>query len=197
MPTARLCTTTVPEPGTIATSSPSAGKRLSLLRRMGPLAAGFDDAHLLELGRVSGADNSSLRQMYLRDRPAPALLVHVLQRARIQDQVTRSMALIAQGLAVPAIDDVPQLQAFYQAVAVYLGQGTGIEANPSQRRFDPYPRRHRHPLHHWLQPAAGPTCTMPGHHGSIGRSPCTASNWHNWIPIMRCWSSSNAIRTCH
>ena len=107
---------------------PQRWERLSLLRRMGPLAAGFDDARLLELGRVSGADNSSLRQMYLRDRPAPALLVHVLQRARTQDQVARSMALIAQGLAVPEIDDVPQLQAFYRAVAVYLGK------EPASRR---------------------------------------------------------------
>lgn len=105
---------------------PQRWQRLSLLRRLGPSVVGLDDERLLQLGRVSGTHNAQLRQVYLRDKPAPALLMHLLQRARTLDEVTRSMALIASGLPVPAIDQIPQLHAFQRAVAMYLGQAPAV-----------------------------------------------------------------------
>lgn len=109
---------------------PQYWERLSLLRRLGPTVAGFEDERLLQLGRVSSTGNAELRQVYLHDKPIPALLAHVLQRARLFDEVARSMALIAKGLPVPEVDEVPQLHAFYKAVDIYLGK-------------EPVPRRAR------------------------------------------------------
>lgn len=104
--------------------------RLALLRRLGPLSAGFTDERLLELGRVSGVSNAELRRVYQLDKPVPALLLHVLQRARIQNEVSQIMALIAKGMPVPEGYQVPQLDAFYEAVAIRNGQ----QPRPHSRR---------------------------------------------------------------
>lgn len=104
--------------------------RLALLRRLGPLSAGFTDERLLELGRVSGVGNAELRRVYQLDKPVPALLLHVLQRARIQDEVSQIMALIAKGMPVPEGYQVPQLDAFYEAVAIRNGR----QPRPHSRR---------------------------------------------------------------
>lgn len=116
---------------------PQRWERLSLLRRLGPSVNGLEDERLLQLGRISGASNAALRRVYLLDKPVPALLAHVLQRAHILDEVARSMALIAKGLPVPEVDEIPQLHAFYRAVDIYLGK------EPATRRVrrsdDPRP----------------------------------------------------------
>lgn len=96
--------------------------RVSLLRRLGPVSAGLDDQQLLQIGRISGVSNTTLRQVHVKGEPAPALLVYLLERARIHDEVEGVLALVAEGLPVPAGYDVPLLRAYYQ---IKTEQGTG------------------------------------------------------------------------
>lgn len=116
---------------------PEYWSRLSLLRRLGPLSASFTDERLLELGRVSGVSNAELRRVYQLDKPVPALLYHVLQRARVQADVDNVMTLISRGLHVPSGYEVPLLDAFHEAVEIYNGQ----QRNPRRvtRNADPTP----------------------------------------------------------
>jgi hypothetical protein len=101
---------------------PQRWSRLALLRRLGPLAAGFDDERLLQLGRVAGVRDSELRKVYELNKPVPPLLAHVLKRERIRDEVAHAMGLVAKGMPVPEGFQVPQLKAFYRAVAIGYGQ---------------------------------------------------------------------------
>lgn len=101
---------------------PEHWQRLSLLRRLGPAVAGLKDERLLQLARVSSTHNNDLRAVYLRDASMPALLLHVVQRAQLYDEVARTLELIRNGLPVPEVDNVPQLRAFHRAVAAYLGK---------------------------------------------------------------------------
>jgi hypothetical protein len=95
--------------------------RLALLRRLGPLATGFDDERLLQLGRVCGVSNEQLRRVYQLDEPAPALLVHIFERARIQQAVAAVLSRIERGQALEKSDEVAQVKAFYRAVDAYNG----------------------------------------------------------------------------
>ncbi len=87
--------------------------RLSLLRRLGPLSLGLSDEQLLELGRISGVSNTQLRQVYLEDRPVPALLHDMMTRARIRIEVGKVMKLVAQGQPVPEGYAVEDLEKYY------------------------------------------------------------------------------------
>ena len=111
--------------------------RLTLLRRLGPLASGFDDERLLQLGRVCDVSNARLRRVYQLDEPVPALLIDVLQRARIHDEVDVVMKRIAQGQPVDSTDLVPQLKEFYRVVAIQTGQPA--PGNRGRRGTDPTP----------------------------------------------------------
>jgi len=101
---------------------PQRWDRLSLLRRLGPVSTGFTDERLLELARVSGTSNAELRSVYQLDQPVPTLLLDVLQRAQIHADVSKIMTLIARGSPIPDDDQVAQLQAFYDVVAIRNGQ---------------------------------------------------------------------------
>lgn len=96
--------------------------RLALLRRLGPLATGFDAERLLQLGRVCGVSNDQLRRVYQLDEAAPALLVHIFERARIQQAVAAVLARIERGQTLEKTDEVGQVKAFYRAVAAYNGE---------------------------------------------------------------------------
>ncbi|WP_213876971.1 NEL-type E3 ubiquitin ligase domain-containing protein [Pseudomonas sp. dw_358] len=96
---------------------PQRWSRLSLLRRLGPISAGFDDERLLQLGRVSGVDNTQLRRVYQLDQPVPALLHDVLVRARIQGEVAAVMQRLRNGQTIDDPYRIPQVKAFYEALA--------------------------------------------------------------------------------
>ncbi|MBD8684601.1 NEL-type E3 ubiquitin ligase domain-containing protein [Pseudomonas sp. CFBP 13719] len=116
---------------------PEHWKRLSLLRRLGPLSDGFDDQRLLEVARISGVGNDPLRSVYLAGKPIPMLVNYALKRARIIDDVAQIIERISKGLPVPEGYDVPQLRAFYHATA--RRQTQPEQALSRKRRGDPTP----------------------------------------------------------
>jgi hypothetical protein len=95
---------------------PQRWNRRTLLRRLGPVCSGLDDERVLSLARIGGVNNAELRQVYQLDKPCPAILLHLFERARIDDEVAGTMSLIRRGQPVPKVDQVAMLDAFYQAI---------------------------------------------------------------------------------
>lgn len=118
-----------------ALEQPQRWNRLALLRRLGPISAGLDDERLLRLARVAAVSNDPLRQVYLLDKPIPIALQDTLLRARIEDESAATLLRISRGQPVPDIDLIPEVKAFYRAVAQANGEAEPLSR--TRRSDDP------------------------------------------------------------
>ncbi|MEJ3721799.1 hypothetical protein WGM54_28320, partial [Paenibacillus polymyxa] len=66
--------------------------RRPLLRRIGVLAEGLDDAMLERAASISACDEQVLRHMYVHHEPVPALLADTLRRMQLERDITRMCA---------------------------------------------------------------------------------------------------------
>ncbi|WP_176470471.1 dermonecrotic toxin domain-containing protein [Pseudomonas sp. Irchel 3F5] len=66
--------------------------RRQLLRRIGVLAEGLDDAMLERAASISACDEQVLRHMYVHHEPVPALLADTLRRMQLERDITRMCA---------------------------------------------------------------------------------------------------------
>ncbi|MGF6589984.1 dermonecrotic toxin domain-containing protein [Pseudomonas sp. 2835] len=72
--------------------------RGQLLRRIGALADGLDDAQLERALRISGVDEQALRSAHVDQAPIPALLADTLQRMQLERRITRLISDVRAGM---------------------------------------------------------------------------------------------------
>ncbi|SDQ73209.1 Leucine-rich repeat (LRR) protein [Pseudomonas sp. UC 17F4] len=77
-------------------------ERGQLLRRIGVLAEGLDDASLAQAADISGVDDDVLRHMHVEQGPLAPLLADTLQRLQLDRRITRMVADIRSGAALEA-----------------------------------------------------------------------------------------------
>lgn len=73
--------------------------RGQLLRRIGALADGLDDAQLEQALHISGVEEQALRSVHVHQLPIPALLADTLQRMQFERRITRLISDVRAGLA--------------------------------------------------------------------------------------------------
>lgn len=75
-------------------------ERSQLLRRIGVLAEGLDDATLAQAADISGIDDDMLRHMHVEQGPLAPLLADTLQRLQLDRRIARMVADIRSGAAL-------------------------------------------------------------------------------------------------
>ncbi|MGF6589985.1 dermonecrotic toxin domain-containing protein [Pseudomonas sp. 2835] len=75
-------------------------QRGQLLRRIGVLAEGLDDASLAQAADISGVDDDVLRHMHVEQAPLAPLLADTLQRLQLNRRITRMVADVRSGAAL-------------------------------------------------------------------------------------------------
>lgn len=76
---------------------PLAWSRLTLLRRLGHITAGFSDEALSVIGDVSGVQDDLLRKVHLDGLPVPAVLADTLERFRADRDVDELIGRLRRG----------------------------------------------------------------------------------------------------
>lgn len=74
-----------------------AWSRLTLLRRLGHITAGFSDEALSVIGDVSGVQDDLLRKVHLDGLPVPAVLADTLERFRADRDVDELIGRLRRG----------------------------------------------------------------------------------------------------
>ena len=79
---------------------PLAWDRLTLMRRLGPVAEGFSDEQLLQIADISGTSDATLRHMHLDSVAPPAPLADALRLFRADQDVAQVIEQVSTGQAV-------------------------------------------------------------------------------------------------
>ena len=72
--------------------------RRQLLRRIGALADGLDDAQLERALRISGVEENALRSAQVNQAPIPALLADTLQHMQLERRIARLISDVRSGV---------------------------------------------------------------------------------------------------
>ena len=97
----------------------------TLMRRLGPVMAGFTDAQLEQIRRVSGVEEAWLRRLHVEGEPVPAALLDTMRQFRAYDQARQ----VSQGIGEGGLSDA--LCSYAASLAVELPgwpAGRAIEA---------------------------------------------------------------------
>lgn len=81
--------------------------RATLLRRLGPVTEGLDDAALEQARLASGTSEGALRDRLFNDRKPPATLGESLRRFQVDQQVDTLIGRIREQVPIPAADSYP------------------------------------------------------------------------------------------
>ncbi|MHC8322597.1 NEL-type E3 ubiquitin ligase domain-containing protein [Pseudomonas sp. GB2N2] len=106
----------------------------TLMRRLGPIAEGFNDAELEQIRRVSGVDKDVLRRLHVEGEPVPAVLLETLKRFRAYDVALK----VAQGIGEGSLSSA--LCGYAASLAVELPgwpASKAIEAVPGEGLSEP------------------------------------------------------------
>ena len=106
-------------------------QRQTLLRRLGHVTEGFDDATLAQIGDISGVTDEVLRKVHMDGLPPPALLLDTLEQYWVERELNGHPPQINR-------HQVEQLRAQKQALFKRLNQTGGLESpdvEQLRRRF--------------------------------------------------------------